>query len=58
MPKNAQRFGMVDTTRKKEVLREAVAIRRIKLKPYTIGLIMPTRLEDCQFAAFVAQESY
>lgn len=49
---------MVDTTRKKEVLREAVAIRRIKLKPYTIGLIMPTRLEDCQFAAFVAQESY
>ena len=44
MPK-AQHFRMVDITGKKQVLREAVAAGRIKLKPSTITLIKEGKIE-------------
>jgi len=45
MPKKAQHFRMVDITGKKQVLREAVAIGRINLKPSTITLIKSGKIE-------------
>ena len=44
MPK-AQHFRMVDITGKKQVLREAVAAGRIRLKPSTITLIKEGKIE-------------